>query len=109
MAVSNKAIIHAYRDLYRHGLRAVQYTVPQRYIIRDRLRRAFRESSPSDFEQPRIDNTIELFKAAAKDTGIEHRLIKNLCHVWHEEPRQWASRPRGRYVDVLNPPSFKPI
>jgi hypothetical protein len=96
MATSTKTIIHAYRDLYRHGLRAVQYAVPQRYIIRDRLRRAFRESSPSEFEQSRIDNTIELFKAAARDTGIEHRLIKNLCRVWHEEPRQWANRTRGQ-------------
>ena len=102
MAASTEAVVHAYRNLYRHGLRAVQYTVPQRYTIRDRLRRAFRESPRSDFEQPRIDNTIELFKAAARDTGVEHRLIKNLCRVWHDEPRQWASRSRGQYVDFLH-------
>lgn len=84
--------LQAYRQLYRCGLRAVQYSVPNRFVLRDRLRRAFRESSISDFEPDRILNTIRFLENASKDRGIEHKLLKNLLHVWSEEPRQWYLR-----------------
>jgi hypothetical protein len=91
-AESSATIVSAYRSLYRAGLRAVQYSVPNRYIIRDRLRRAFRESPTSDFSPRRIANTIRFLNNAAQDRGLEHKLVKNLCAVWHGEGRHWRKR-----------------
>jgi hypothetical protein len=98
MAASNKAVVQAYRDLYRHGLRAVQYSQPARFILRDRLRRAFRESPITDYEELRIRNTITFFKAAAMDRGMESKIIKNLSHVWFHETEVWNERNRPAYV-----------
>jgi hypothetical protein len=90
-------IIQAYRSLYRASLRAVQYAVPQRYIVRDRLRRAFREScASSHFEPPRIQNTLRFLENAARDRGMEHRIVKTLCHVWWGQRQQWSERARRR-------------
>jgi hypothetical protein len=85
-------IIHAYRSLYRTALHAVRYSRPARYVIRDRLRRAFRDSEPSDFEPKRIANTILFLEAAAQDRGLEHRVVKNLCKIWYHERDQWSMR-----------------
>jgi hypothetical protein len=93
--VSNKVIVLAYRHLYRAGLRAVSYTTPNRYVLRDRLRRAFRESPTSDFEPERIANTVQFLNNAAKDRGLEHRLVKSLCRVWLTEKNQWIARARS--------------
>jgi hypothetical protein len=92
---SKEAIVLAYRHLYRAGLRAVSYTTPNRYVLRDRLRRAFRESPTSDFEPLRIANTVEFFNNAAKDRGLEHRLVKSLCRVWLSEKNQWIQRAKN--------------
>jgi len=89
---SPQDVIHAYRSLYRTALHAVRYTSPARYVIRDRLRRAFRDSQPSDFEPDRIANTILFLEAAAQDRGLEHKVVKNLCKVWYHEREQWMNR-----------------
>ena len=94
MSTSKQDIVRAYRNLYRAGLRAVQYSSPARYTLRDRLRRAFRASSASDFDQQRILNTLEFLDGAAKTTGIEHHIVKSLLMVWWNEPYQW----KGRYM-----------
>jgi len=92
MTASKQDIIKAYRNLYRAGLRAVQYSAPARYTLRDRLRRAFHASSSSDFDQQRILNTLEFLNGAAKTTGIEHHIVRNLLMVWWYEPFQWKIR-----------------
>jgi hypothetical protein len=92
MSTSKQDIVKAYRNLYRAGLRAVQYSSPARYTLRDRLRRAFRASSTSDFDQQRILNTLEFLDGAAKTTGIEHHIVKSLLMVWWHEPYQWKAR-----------------
>lgn len=90
--VTGPSIVLAYRHLYRAGLRAVSYTTPNRYVIRDRLRRAFRESPITDYEPERIANTIAFFNNAARDRGMEHRLVKSLCRVWLREKQQWIHK-----------------
>ncbi|KAF2494105.1 DUF1763-domain-containing protein [Lophium mytilinum] len=80
-------IVHAYRHLYRHGLRAVQFSTPARYTLRDRLRLAFRTGDPLEFSQSKIDNTIEFLKGATRETGLEHRLLKSFLHVWFHQGR----------------------
>jgi hypothetical protein len=90
MAASKPDVILAYRHLYQHLLRAVQYSSPARYVIRDRLRDAFR-SPKSSFEPARIANTLEFLHAAGKFRALEHRILKNMVFV------AWT---RGRYGDL---------
>ncbi|KAF2188198.1 DUF1763-domain-containing protein [Zopfia rhizophila CBS 207.26] len=82
----SKDILHAYRHLYRQGLRAVQFSKPARYTLRDRLRLAFRKGNATDFNQQKIDNTIEFFRYATIENGLEHKILKNILLVWwHQE------------------------
>jgi hypothetical protein len=73
-------VIHAYRHLYRHGLRAVQFSKPARYVLRDRLRVAFREET-AQLDPTGIENTIQFFEAAQRSRGLEHKVLKNLLFV----------------------------
>lgn len=79
---SREAIIHAYRHLWRQGLRAVQFSKPARYTLRDTLRLAFRKGSASEFDPSRIQNTLEFLRYATEQKGLEHKIVKNLMFVW---------------------------
>ena len=92
MTASKQDIIRAYRNLYRAGLRAIQYSAPARFTFRDHLRRAFRASPASDFDQQRVLNTLEFLDGAARTTGIEHHIVRNILVVWWHEPYQWKTR-----------------
>lgn len=85
---SRQDIIHAYRHLYRGILHAVQFSMPSRFTARDQLRDAFRKEDPSTFNQERIDRTVKFLKIAARETGLEHKLVKNLLHTayWRRKP-----------------------
>ena len=87
-------IVLAYRHLYRHGLRAVQFSKPARYTLRDRLRIAFRKGNPRDFDQRKIDNTIEFLRGATRETGLEHRIVKNMIFVWFHQAGLKPTRPK---------------
>lgn len=80
--MSNEAVIHAYRHLFRQSLRAVQFSKPARFTLRDRMRLAFRKGHVNDFEPQKIKTTLEFLEYATKENGIEHRIVKNLLHVW---------------------------
>lgn len=91
---SNVSVIHAYRHLYRGLLKAVQYSTPARYIARDQLRAAFREaptsietSTPWDAEG--IKRTLWFLNAAAKEKGMEHKILKNLIRV--KQAQGWSN------------------
>jgi hypothetical protein len=73
-------VLHAYRHLYRQGLRAVQFSKPARYVLRDRLREGFRDRS-ARFEPDSIARTLQFFEAATRTSGLEHKVLKNLLHV----------------------------
>lgn len=88
--MSNEAIIHAYRHLYRHGLRAVQFSKPARYTLRDRLRYAFRRAPAAEFEPQKVQHTLEFLQYATKERGLEHKIVKNLLFVW------WIQAKGGR-------------
>ncbi|TKA80412.1 hypothetical protein B0A49_01189 [Cryomyces minteri] len=92
MHSSRKNVVLAYRHIYRHGLRAVQYSAPARYTLRDRLRNTFRKGTPSDFSRDRIDKTLQFLDGAARSKGIEHRIVKTLLFVWFHEPYSIAKR-----------------
>ncbi|KAH7561647.1 hypothetical protein BM1_02751 [Bipolaris maydis] len=80
--MSQQQVIHAYRHLYRHSLRAIQFSKPARYTLRDRLRLAFRRGSASDFEPQKVHNTLEFLQYARRENGLEHKIVKNLLFVW---------------------------
>ena len=85
MTHSSMEIVQAYRQLYREGLHAVQYASPARHILRLQLNQAFREGGAEDFDTQKIKNTVLFLKCAAKEKGIEHRMLKSLLHVrWHD-------------------------
>ena len=88
--MASEAIIHAYRHLYRHSLRAVQFSKPARYTLRDRLRLAFRKGSAADFDPKKIANTLEFLEYATRENGLEHKIVKNLLFVW------WMQEKGGR-------------
>ncbi|TKA22230.1 hypothetical protein B0A50_08099 [Salinomyces thailandicus] len=84
---SHKALFKAYRHLYTHALRAVQYSKPARFVCRDHLRAAFRDSPAQNFQPDRINRTLEFLDGAAKSKGIEHKVLKNLVFVWWEKSK----------------------
>ena len=87
---SPQEITHAYRHLYRGLLRAVQFSKPARYVARDQLRRAFRTKDPSSFDQEKIDRTVAFLGFAAKEAGLEHRIVRNLLHTAYWENKKYT-------------------
>lgn len=81
-------LIHAYRQLYRGLLHAVQYSKPARYLARDQLRNAFRKGDPASFDQQKVTRTIEFLKYAAEEKGLEHRIVKTLLQTSYWEARE---------------------
>lgn len=55
------------------------------------LRDEFRKGNPKTFDQRRISNTITFLNLAAKETGLEHKLVKNLLRVKYERGNQWKA------------------
>ncbi|KAF2207508.1 hypothetical protein CERZMDRAFT_51096 [Cercospora zeae-maydis SCOH1-5] len=96
MEASRTQILLAYRHLYQHLLRAVQFAKPQRYVARDRLRNAFRSSERQQFNAKEIERTLEFLRGAAASRGMEHRIVKNLMFVW------WARSSMGDLPPVRN-------
>lgn len=93
--MSRQEIIHSYRHLLRHSLRAIQFSKPARYTLRDRLRLAFRKNDPSTFNPSKIANTLEFLHYATLQNGLEHKILKNLLLVWWHQARG-GSRKAGR-------------
>lgn len=94
MTGTSPMIIKAYRQLYRQGLHAVQYAPPARHILRHQLNQAFREGRIEDFDTQKVENTILFLKCAAKEKGLEHRILKTLLHVrwWDMQSGKRRSR-----------------
>ncbi|WYZ37482.1 hypothetical protein EsH8_II_000988 [Colletotrichum jinshuiense] len=76
-------ITRAYRHLYRELLRAVQFEAPYRYVVRDQLRTAFREKGGS-IDSEEYKRTKWFLQAASRESGVEHKILKNLVRVAHE-------------------------
>ena len=79
--MNHRAIIQAYRNLYKASLYACRYSTPSRYILRNQLRTAFRKGSVADFNPDRITNTLEFLDGAGREAGMESRILKNLTEV----------------------------
>lgn len=86
--LDQRAVIHAYRHLYRQGLKALHYSVPARYILLRTLRSGFRLSSPNEFNQQKIANTERFLRKATDFAGLEHKILKNLMIIRYWEQPQ---------------------
>ncbi|TDZ23125.1 hypothetical protein C8034_v001801 [Colletotrichum sidae] len=84
-----------YRCLYRSALRAVQFSVPARYTVRDQLRAAFRTDG-NKLDKEVAQRTNWFLHAAAKERGFEHKILKNLVRVAFE--RSYTHSWRGPYI-----------
>ena len=104
--MTERAILHAYRHVLRHSLRAIQFSKPARYTLRDRVRWAFRKGTASDFDQQKIANTLEFLHYATKQNGLEHKILKNLLLVWWHQDKggRAKSRSKSRYGLLLQYP-----
>ncbi|KAK3069407.1 hypothetical protein LTR53_012281, partial [Teratosphaeriaceae sp. CCFEE 6253] len=87
MAPTQQEVLLAYRHLFKHALRACQYSKPARFVIQDRMRNAFRSSPQSDYNAERIQRTVEFLQSAVASKGIEFKIQKSLTHVWWERQR----------------------
>ncbi|KTW26737.1 hypothetical protein T552_02741 [Pneumocystis carinii B80] len=67
-----------YRQFLRIGRQAVCDSIPAKYIIRDKIRAAFRVLPPPT---ERINNTLQFLVRASKRKGLEHAILKNLCYL----------------------------
>ncbi|KAJ5432463.1 uncharacterized protein N7458_011619 [Penicillium daleae] len=92
--VNQQEVVHAYRHLYRQGLKAIRYATPSRHVLRTTLRTAFRASPPAEFNPLRIANTLRFLERAADMTGLEHRILKNLLLSRYWELPQIAKESR---------------
>ncbi len=100
--MTDQAVIHAYRHLYRNALRATHRSSPAKHVIRETIRTAFRVEPAFTFSLQRVKNTEDFLKRAENDTGMEHRILKNLLHV-----RYWqhhAKRDNKLYVVIKTLP-----
>ena len=88
MTSNTREIIRSYRNLYRHALHAIQYSSPARYTLRTLLENTYRAGNAADFDARKIDNTLTFLDGAAKEKGLEHKILKSLLHVWWWEDKR---------------------
>ncbi|KAI9888290.1 MAG: hypothetical protein M1814_000762 [Vezdaea aestivalis] len=100
-------ILHAYRHLFKLSRRATRGSRRAQYVARDLLRESFRKGQPKDWDEAKIWNTLIFLREAAKETGLEHRIFKNLLSVRYSEAVDYHDykKPLGRaneLIDTLN-------
>ncbi|PLN80883.1 DUF1763-domain-containing protein [Aspergillus taichungensis] len=85
-SLAPQQVIHAYRHLYRQGLKAVNYSTPARLVLLESLRKSFRTSYRQDYDPQKIENTVRFLQRASDVAGLEHKIVKNLMHVryWNQ-------------------------
>ncbi|KAJ9193562.1 hypothetical protein DTO166G4_589 [Paecilomyces variotii] len=87
-APTQQAIVLAYRQLYRQGLKVLNYSTPARHVLRRILRTSFRSASRDEFDPNRVANTLQFLQRAADSRGLEHKIVKNLIMVRYWEQPQ---------------------
>lgn len=80
-SLAPQQVIHAYRHLYRQGLKAINYSTPSRHVLLRNLRKSFRTSYRQDYDPQKIENTVRFLQRASDVAGMEHKIVKNLMIV----------------------------
>ncbi|PYH47684.1 DUF1763-domain-containing protein [Aspergillus saccharolyticus JOP 1030-1] len=102
----SKCVVDAYRQLYRHGLKAVNYSTPARYVLLHTLRCSFRSSTLGNLDLQRVANTVRFLQRASESAGLEHRIMRNLMFMkyWQHPKVRRDPRPiKGLGVDPHDP------
>jgi hypothetical protein len=87
LSMSSQEIRHSYRAVLRASLRAIQFAKPARYTLVSRLRLAFTKTPASAYNPHKITNTLEFLEYARAQTGLEHKIVKNLLLVWWNQDK----------------------
>lgn len=91
--MSKPEILAAYRWLYRAGLKAVKYSKPARYNVRDIMRDSFRNQPSAAYDAARISNTLSFLDRASEYRGMEHKILKNIAKIrWHRHNAAFNGR-----------------
>ncbi len=94
-----------FRRLWRAGHAAVLYASPSKHCLRTILRRRFRETSAAAAaSEEQVENTLRFLHAAASTRGVEHAIVRNLCHV-HWQRAFTKKRPikqDATFLDVVD-------
>jgi len=85
--MSNQEILHTYRAVLRASLRAIHFAKPARYTLVSRLRLAFTKNPTSAYSPQKVANTLEFLEYARTQTGLEHKILKNLLFVWWNQDK----------------------
>lgn len=80
------------------------YSQPATTVARDFLRASFRDKQ-GKFDEFTIRRTGYFLHKAGQETGIEHRIVKNLlfCKYWKDHNAYVARPTWTQIVDVKNP------
>jgi hypothetical protein len=83
-----------YRRLWRAAHYAVQNRAPQKLILREKLRFAFRTETqiPTPLE---IDRTEQFLRTAGRRRGVENGVVRTLCHI------HWSRKQLFGFVDRM--------
>ena len=106
MTVDKCEIVRSYRNLYRHALRAIQYSSPARYTLKNHLQFAYRSNGVEAFSSTRIDNTLLFLRHAAEARGLEHRMLKSLLHVWWWQAQPGRLRKEYVVLAIIQSPKY---
>ena len=98
MSPSSQDIVRSYRLLYRHVLYAVQYAIPARHTARTLLQNAYRTGTAADYDAQKINNTVTFLEGAAREKGLEHKILKSLLHTWYWDIYSRKSAKRCFYL-----------
>lgn len=93
----------AYRNMLRRSYKAVAYAQPAKTTVRNLLRASFRD--PNGTLDPKLLNRMGWFlHNAAKENGLEHRIVKNLLLVkfWKDHNEYIARQTWSQLVDKEN-------
>ncbi|PKY00948.1 DUF1763-domain-containing protein [Aspergillus campestris IBT 28561] len=105
-SLAPQQVIHAYRHLYRQGLKAINYSTPSRHVLLRNLRKSFRTSYRQDYDPQKIENTVRFLQRASDVAGMEHKIVKNLMIVrYWDQPllRKDLRLLKGLGVDQRSP------
>jgi len=78
--------------MYKALLKAVQYSHPARSVCRDQLREAYRSEPLSNYNHVKIARTLEFLDGAAREKGMEHKILKNLLRIRYRHQMKYEYR-----------------
>lgn len=99
--MSSQEIVHAYRHLYRGLLHAVQFSNMARDPVRTTLREAFRDRKGT-FDAQAVKRTLWFLDAAAKERGLEHKILKNLVRMARQRQKSMPWKLRFHLQNVAS-------